>query len=155
MKDDWSAQSPKVADLFPGPFVHVGFDEVQTEQWAGDPAIRAALIARGMTVEDYQTWCFSFVQKVLAGRGKRVLAWEEAYYGPVAKLRPPPGAVSQAWAKERFAAAGLNVGLPTIMTPAHFLYLDHLQKIEDHEPGLHWAGIISLERIPKIFLTRS
>ncbi len=60
----------EVADLFPGPDLHVGLDEVNI---GGHPLTRAALRtqARGELLADYA----AFVHSVVTGAGKRMWMW--------------------------------------------------------------------------------
>jgi hexosaminidase len=114
-----------VAELTPGPFLHIGGDE-----------------AFSTPPEDYRT----FLDRVLPmpGKyGKRAIGWHE-----IAAVELPPTAIPQYWRVEptddgvaRAAAAGHQV----IMSPADRSYLD--MKYDDASPlGLDWAGTVGVAK---------
>ncbi|MEU4624528.1 beta-N-acetylhexosaminidase [Actinoplanes sp. NPDC023801] len=114
-----------VADLTPGPYLHIGGDECLST-----PA------------EDYR----AFLARVLPmpGRfGKTVIGWHE-----IATADLPEDAVVQYWRIEaaddavaRAAAAGRRV----IVSPADRTYLD-MKYDAGTRLGLDWAGHVSVER---------
>ncbi|MBG0567638.1 beta-N-acetylhexosaminidase [Actinoplanes sp. NEAU-A11] len=114
-----------VADLTPGPYLHIGGDECLSTP-----------------PEDYRT----FLARVLPlpGKyGKRAVGWHE-----IAAADLPETAVVQFWRIEgdepnvtRAAAAGRQV----IMAPADRTYLD-MKYDADTRLGLDWAGHLSVER---------
>jgi hexosaminidase len=114
-----------VAELTPGPFLHIGGDE-----------------AFSTPPEDYRT----FLDRVLpmVGKyGKRAIGWHE-----MAAVDLPETAVPQYWRIEpaddgvaRAAASGHQV----IMSPADRSYLD--MKYDESSPlGLDWAGVVGVAR---------
>ena len=114
-----------VADLTPGPYLHIGGDECHSTP-----------------PEDYRT----FLERVLPvpGRfGKRVIGWHE-----IAAVDLPGDAIVQYWRTEaaddavaRAAAAGHRV----IVSPADRTYLD-MKYDAGTRLGLDWAGHLSVER---------
>ncbi|SEI68648.1 Glycosyl hydrolase family 20, catalytic domain [Dyadobacter sp. SG02] len=78
---DWIRQ---YADLFPGPFIHVGFDETwETKRIADDKDAR--INSEGLWVQQ-----LTFVQSELKKYGKTVLAWTDMnnYYPDIIKKIP-------------------------------------------------------------------
>ncbi len=78
---DWIAQ---YADLFPGPFIHVGFDETwETKRIADDKDAR-------INSEDLWVQQLAFVQGELKKYGKTVLAWTDMnnYYPDIIRKIP-------------------------------------------------------------------
>jgi hexosaminidase len=114
-----------VADLTPGPYLHIGGDECLSTP-----------------PEDYRT----FLDRVLPipGRfGKTVIGWHE-----IAAADLPEDAIVQYWRIEaaddavaRAAAAGRKV----IVSPADRTYLD-MKYDAGTRLGLDWAGHVSIER---------
>ena len=85
---DWAAQ---LADLFPSPFVHVGFDET----WQIE---RVAKARGGVAPARLFTKQLTDVTVVFQGHGKTVMAWADVvvkYPGILAEL--PKGLVPVAW----------------------------------------------------------
>ncbi|WP_042372568.1 family 20 glycosylhydrolase [Streptacidiphilus neutrinimicus] len=116
-----------VAQLTPGPLIHLGGDE-----------------AKALAPADYQ----AFMKRAIAvGRahGKQVLAWDEA-----AAEQPD---LLQVWHPERRSTAEVLAGIAAaarhgsklLMSPADRAYLD--QKYDPSTPlGLAWAGYVGVER---------
>jgi hexosaminidase len=109
----------ELAELTPGPFIHLGGDEVQVlnhEQYA-------AFVER--------------VQDIAAKHGKRMIGWDEIGR---AKLRP--GTVAQMWRSDTSMAAARQ-GAKLVMSPATNAYLD-MKYTLGTETGHRWAAIIEL-----------
>ena len=69
----------RIAQLFPGPYVHIGGDECAFQQWASDPRIGEWMLLRGVTrVEQLQSWFMDVAAGVLREQGKRIAVWDEA-----------------------------------------------------------------------------
>jgi hexosaminidase len=109
----------EVAALTPGPFLHIGGDEVET---IGDEAY-AGFILR--------------VQEMVAAHGKRMIGWGEA-----AKAALLPGALVQHWRGD-VAVRALARGARLILSPATKVYLD-MKYDAGTELGIDWAGRIDV-----------
>ncbi|MHA3685273.1 family 20 glycosylhydrolase [Leucobacter sp. HY1908] len=69
----------RVAELFPGPYVHIGGDECAYRQWSSDPEITDWMARRGVgRVEHLQTWFMDIAARTLRTAGKQVAVWDEA-----------------------------------------------------------------------------
>jgi hexosaminidase len=71
----------EVIELFPGPFVHVGGDEVMhLDQWEAGYLCQD-LIARGVvpSADHLQAYFEHRIETYLRSRGRRLLAWDEAF----------------------------------------------------------------------------
>ncbi|HET8654448.1 MAG TPA: beta-N-acetylhexosaminidase [Longimicrobiaceae bacterium] len=111
----------ELADLTPGPFLHVGGDEVKTL----DQATYNRFIER--------------VQQIVNAHGKRMIGWDE-----VENARLSPGSVVQVWRSDTVRAAPAN-GSQLIMSPAPRAYFD--MKYDSLTPlGLDWAGHVSVRK---------
>ncbi|GAB3600368.1 family 20 glycosylhydrolase [Microbacterium tumbae] len=118
----------ELAELAPGPYLHIGGDEAL----GTDPADFDAFIER--------------VTALIAGLGKTPMAWHEAGSAAVAE-----GTIGQFWGSatpsdahaehaRRFAERGGAV----VLSPSDKAYLD--QKYDADFPlGISWAGFIDLE----------
>ena len=105
----------ELAALTPGPYLHVGGDEVEAlnhEQYAG-------FIER--------------VQEIVTRLGKRMVGWEE-----ITKARLLPTTLAQQWKSDSVTAA-LRHGAKVILSPASRVYLD-MKYDSTTELGLDWAG---------------
>jgi hexosaminidase len=109
----------EIAGLTPGPFFHVGGDEVEK-----------------LTHEQYARFV-ERVQEIVARHGKRMVGWEE-----ITKARLRPSTVAQQW-KSDSVKAGLQYGTKILLSPSKRVYLD-MKYTPETELGLHWAGYIDV-----------
>lgn len=127
----------EISALTPGPYFHIGGDEVQTL----DDEVYVAFIER--------------VQDIVRSHGKRMIGWDE-----IADAGLEPGAMVQLWrpywptpdmpeddprteraaAFEARALSAVEAGAKIILSPANRVYLD-LKYDSTTALGLTWAGI--------------
>jgi hexosaminidase len=132
----------EVCALFPGPYVHIGGDEVPEGVWQQSPACRALMDEHGYQgTLDLQGHLFRNVQTYLNDKGKQLIGWEEAAHGE--KLES--SAVVCAWSSVEATARAGEAGYQVISCPAPLAYLDMAWDNNIHEPGFHWAGTATLE----------
>ncbi|MDT0630153.1 beta-N-acetylhexosaminidase [Rubrivirga sp. S365] len=111
-----------LARATPGPYLHLGGDEVKTlsaEQYA-------AFMARA--------------QQIVAAHGKRFVGWDE-----VAEVPLQPGAVVQVWRPQAPAVAAsvaeaVAGGAAVVLSPSDRIYLD-MKPDSAAVLGLTWAGL--------------
>ena len=97
---DWIDQ---FAELFPSPFVHIGFDET----WQIEKAAQQQ--GAGATPAKLFVDQFNYVARLFQQRGKRVMAWADImvkYPEIVAKL--PPGIIAVPWYYEADPGPGVQ-----------------------------------------------
>jgi hexosaminidase len=136
----------EVLGLFPGPYVHVGGDECPKTEWAHSPAALARMKQLGLVppaatlqdVQDYrdaqgkpaehpalhglQSWFIGRMGDYLAGRGRRMIGWDEILEGGLA-----PGAAVMSWRGEQGGIQAATAGHDVVMTPERETYLDYYQ----------------------------
>jgi hexosaminidase len=121
----------EVAELTPGPYLHVGGDE-----------------SRATSDEDFETFV-ARASRIAADTGKTVIGWHEM--GQSAEL--PEGTVGQYWnytepetpATADHALSFVEQGGKLIMSPANVAYLD-MKYDATTVPGLTWAqGFTSVQ----------
>ena len=109
----------EIAALTPGPYFHMGGDEVETltpDQYAG-------FVQR--------------VQDIVARHGKTMVGWEEII---AAQLQP--GTIAQLWRADSLKHP-LGPGVKMLLSPAKKAYID--QKYDSTtELGLRWAGYVDV-----------
>ncbi|HEV2693963.1 MAG TPA: beta-N-acetylhexosaminidase [Verrucomicrobiae bacterium] len=133
----------EVAQLFPGPYIHIGGDEVPKETWKKSADCQALMKREGLkNEEELQSWFVRRIEKIVDARGHRTIGWSEILQGGL-----PQHAAVMDWiggAKEA-AAAGHDV----VMTPTAYCYFDFYQstnhRIEPKAPM--WGGPLTLEKI--------
>ena len=109
----------ELAALTPGPYIHMGGDEVE----ALTDAQYIGFVER--------------VQDIITRAGKRMVGWEE-----ITKARLLPTTLSQQW-KSDSAAAAVQQGVKLILSPASRVYLD-MKYDAATEVGLSWAAMIEV-----------
>jgi len=79
----------EVVELFPGPFVHLGGDEVVTEQWEDSARVQERMAALGIDeLQGVQNYFVERLQRHLDQYERRVIGWDE-----VLESELPPHAV--------------------------------------------------------------
>ena len=109
----------ELSGLTPGPYFHIGGDEVHT-----------------LTNEQYIRFV-ERAQAIVNKYGKRMVGWEE-----ITKARLSPTTVAQQW-KSDSATAALASGAKLILSPSPKIYLD-MKYTTATELGLHWAAYIEV-----------
>ncbi len=129
----------EMAELFPGPWVHSGGDEVPKARWSTCPKCRAlmkreALRDEGGALEPelLQGWFMNRVAALLAARGKRMVGWDEILEGRVRKYAE----VVMSWRGVKGGIEAAKEGHEVVMSPqTKACYLDHKQLDIPEEPG--------------------
>jgi hexosaminidase len=110
----------ELAALTPGPYIHLGADEVE-----------------GMSQADYAKFV-RVAAETVSRHGKRLIGWEE-----MAAVDLPQDVIIQFWTEPDLRDAAARQGATLIMSPAPHAYLD--QKYDDStELGLTWAGNVEV-----------
>ena len=120
----------EVIELFPGPYVHIGGDEVVSSEWRDSPAEQAR--ARELGLRDTAALHGYLVQRIgrfLAEHGRRLMGWDEIL---------EPGLSTQAtvvsWRGLDGAIAAAKRGNDTVLSPWPTLYFDFRQSAAADEP---------------------
>lgn len=112
----------EISALTPGPYFHIGGDEVKTLT----PAQYTAFIER--------------VQGIVRSHGKQMIGWDE-----IAPAKLEAGAVVQHWRPKTRPAEAVAKGAKVIMSVADRAYID--MKYDPDTPiGLTWAAIVDVKR---------
>ena len=132
----------EVIDLFPGSAIHIGGDEVVTDEWQASPEVQARARRLGLEGPDaLQAYFTQRIGRFLAAHARRIIGWDEI-------LQPGlrQDAIVMSWhgvGGARIAAAGGN---DAILAPDPALYFDHRQSTLPSEPPGRLA-VISLEDV--------
>jgi hexosaminidase len=113
----------EVAAMTPGPYLHIGGDEVQT-----------------VTDEEYATFA-ERVQQIVATTGKRSVGWQELATGPL-----EPGTLVQYWntaAGPAQVVEAVRKGAQVVLSPADRVYLD-MKYDASTALGYDWAGYVDV-----------
>ena len=110
----------EIATITPGPYFHLGGDEVKTLT----PAQYAQFVER--------------VQSIVQSTGKQVIGWDEIAQAPLLR-----STVVQHWRPDTTPAQVVSQGVKVIMSLANRAYLD-MQYDKATPIGLHWAAYIEV-----------
>jgi N-acetyl-beta-hexosaminidase len=133
----------ELADLFPGPYIHVGGDERPAGPWEQCDRCRKRMqdehLADGRFLQDR---FLKRLQGFLRTRGKAMVGWDELEQESLLDK----DYVVMAWQSVEAGLAAARKGYPVVMAPSPFTYFDLSYNQDPAEPGLRWAGVISLEK---------
>lgn len=128
-------------ELFPGPYFHIGGDEVPKTIWQKCPDCRARL--KQLNLKDYealQGWFTNQLADILKACGKEAIAWDEVLDGAI-----DSSLIAMLWRGDALDAAKLAAanGNRYILCPNRICYLDW--KPSADAGGAH--GVSTLENV--------
>ncbi|MEI8096103.1 MAG: beta-N-acetylhexosaminidase [Spirochaetales bacterium] len=112
--------------LFPGPWVHIGGDEVVRAAWEVCPRCQAKIRAEGWDqngadgVLALEAAFFRRMIAFLASHGKTAVGWNEMFEHEI-----PRSAVVQWWHRPDLAQRSLEAGNPLLSSSTEFCYFDY------------------------------
>lgn len=134
----------EIMDIFPdAPYIHIGGDECPKGEWEKCPKCQAKIRELGLrdTKEhskenQLQVYFMNEVEKEIAKRGKKMLAWDEILEG-----NPDPKTTTvMAWTGIPASIKAAKLGHQTIVCPISHLYFSN--------PGYNrLKGVSSVERV--------
>ncbi len=132
----------EVVGLFPGPYVHIGGDEVPKDRWKESPVAQALMKREGLRDEsELQSYFVRRIEKLLNAKGKRLIGWDEILEGGLA-----PNAVVMSWRGEAGGIAAAQERHEVVMTPTDCCYFDYGQGDPHREP-LNIGGFLPLDTV--------
>jgi len=122
--------------LFPGPYLHVGGDEVPPTRWSACPKCRARMRAEGLTTpRELQGWFGRRVADMVRARGKKLVGWDEMLDAGL-----PAGATVMAWRSADVGLAAARAGHDVVMVPSESTYLN--------DPTIPWSRVLAFDPAP-------
>lgn len=139
----------EVADLFPGELVHIGGDECPKSRWEECVVCQAKIAELGLktdkvsTKEDkLQSYVMQHATDFLAGKGKRVIGWDEILEGGASD-----DAIIMSWRGVDGAIQAARLGHDAIMTPTDYLYFDYYQTLDREGEPDAIGGYVPVEKV--------
>lgn len=132
----------EVAELFPGEYIHLGGDEVLTDQWKESEFCQQLMKREGL--KDYHELQSYFIRQVangITGLNKKVIGWNEILDGGIAE-----NATIMSWQGIEGGIAAAKMHHDAIMAPWEFTYFDAFQSRSVDEPlAIH--GLTLLKKV--------
>ncbi|MFY1691051.1 beta-N-acetylhexosaminidase [Plantactinospora sp. WMMB782] len=133
----------EVLEIFPGPFVHIGGDEVPTDEWRASAAAQARIRQLGLHDEsELQGWVTDRFATFLEKRGRRAVGWDE-----ILDHRIPVRTVVMSWRGTAGGIAAARAGHDVVMTPDNPTYLYHPQTEDRGEQPLAAEPPVTLRQV--------
>lgn len=133
----------ELMEIFPGPWIHVGADEVPDEAWGSSPLAKQRLAEiGGHGPHELQADFLKSLHAQIRSAGRITGAWEEGAHGSGI---PPEGSYLVAWRSTQVGSELAAKGYDVVMSPGQAYYLDMALSADWWEPGAAWAGTSSVE----------
>ncbi len=124
----------EVARLFPGPYIHLGGDEVPRHNWQNCPDCRELMRTEGLEAcDDLQNLFTRRSRDYLCARGKQPLYWDEVEESGLSE-----GGICcfwRSWNGADWDIRAARKGVPVISCPVDGCYLDYKHSSSSHEGG--------------------
>ena len=120
----------EVLDVFDGPWVALGGDEVPTTLWLENPAVVERAAALGLPdARHLHGWFVDRLCEHVIAAGRRPVVWDEAFTPSL-----PTETVVTAWRGITVGARAIEAGHDVVMAPEQVVYLDHRAGDHPDEP---------------------
>jgi hexosaminidase len=131
----------EVASLFPGPFFHIGGDEVPKLRWSNCRWCQERIKTEGLKDEsELQSYFIKRIEKMLNARGKRLVGWDEILEGGLA-----PNATVMSWRGIQGGIDAAKSGHDVVMTPTSYCYFDYYQGLEGEPTAI--GGYLPIDTV--------
>lgn len=139
----------EVAELFPGPFIHIGGDEVPKDRWRQCSRCQQAIAGKGLknddkhTAEEFLQSAFNKeIAEYLRGIGKRMIGWDEVLSDSISQ-----DIVIMSWRGLGRATAAARKGHTVIVSADSHLYLNHYQTINSEQEPRATGGLVEMKKV--------
>ena len=120
----------EVAGLFPGPYIHIGGDEVVKDYWQESAQTRELMRREGIEdLHQLQAYFINRTERIVNAHGKSIIGWDEILDGDV-----NPTATGMSWRGMEGGLRASAMGHDVIMTPVSQVYFDFYQSNSLDEP---------------------
>ncbi|MFJ1792267.1 beta-N-acetylhexosaminidase [Kitasatospora griseola] len=117
----------EVLEVFPGPYVHLGGDEVPKREWRQSPRAQQRMRELGLPDESaLAAWFTRQLAEFLTARGRRPIGWDELLEDGL-----PAGTTLMSWRDQEGGAQAARLGHDVVMTPHQLLYFTVYQDDPD------------------------
>jgi hexosaminidase len=131
----------EVCALFPGPYIHIGGDEVLVDNWKNCPKCQARMRQEGLTKEsELEGYFIRRVEKIINAHHRRLVGWSEIRQGGLAA-----NATVMDWVGGAVEAA--TAGHDVVMSPLADCYFDHYQSLDQTKEPHAIGGYLPLRQV--------
>jgi hexosaminidase len=131
----------EVCALFPGPYIHIGGDEVLVDNWKKCPKCQARMREEGLTKEiELEGYFIRRVEKIVNAHHRRLVGWSEIRQGGLAA-----NATVMDWVGGAVEAA--TAGHDVVMSPLADCYFDHYQSLQTNKEPRAIGGYLPLQQV--------
>ncbi len=131
----------EVCALFPGPYIHIGGDEVLVDNWKNCPKCRARMKQERLTKEsELEGYFIRRVEKIVNAHHRRLVGWSEIREGGLAA-----NATVMDWVGGAVEAA--TAGHDVVMSPLADCYFDHYQSLDQSKEPHAIGGYLPLKQV--------
>jgi hexosaminidase len=131
----------EVFELFPGKYVHIGGDEVLTNNWHNCIKCQARLKQEGLKNDiELESYFIRRMEKFINSRQKNLIGWSEIREGGLAE-----NAAIMDWVGGAVEAA--TAGHDVVMSPLADCYFDHYQSQDHSTEPRSIGGYLPLEQV--------
>jgi hexosaminidase len=131
----------EVCALFPGPYIHIGGDEVLVDNWKNCPKCQARMKQEGLSKEsDLEGYFIRRVEKIVNAHQRRLVGWSEIREGGLAA-----NATVMDWVGGATEAA--TAGHDVVMSPLADCYFDHYQSLDQSKEPHAIGGYLPLQQV--------
>ncbi len=127
--------------LFPGKYIHIGGDEVPTDEWEHCPKDQAVIRRENLKhAGELEGYFIRRMEKFINAQGRTLIGWSEIRQGGLAQ-----NAVVMDWIGGAVEAA--SAGHDVVMTPTGYCYLDQFQSTNHAAEPRAIGGFLPLDRV--------
>jgi len=109
----------EMAGVFPDPYMHIGGDEVNPDQWTASRPIRAFMKKNGFaTNHELQAYFNRRILKILTKHGKKMVGWDEIFQPGL-----PPNIVIHSWRGTQALVESAQKGYQGILSNGYYIDL--------------------------------
>lgn len=131
----------EVMELFPGPYIHIGGDEVPVDNWKKCTNCQARMREQGMTNESQlESYLIRRIEPFINAHGHTLVGWSEIREGGLAQ-----NAVVMDWIGGALEAA--RAGHDVVLSPTKFCYLDYYQSTNRAAEPRAIGGYLPLKKV--------
>lgn len=132
----------EVIGLFPGPYIHIGGDEVPKKSWKQADFYPELLRKYGLkNAEELQSHFMQQIESYINSKGRRCMVWGEVVKGGLSQ-----DMIVMSWRGKGAGIKAARLGNIVIMTPRQYCYFDYPMTRKGKKPSW-WMPILPEKKV--------